>query len=227
MAEFVGLHVDLEAIYLRNKNRVETPGCEFTRKGGLIINTGDNPTKRQVFLKREANKKAFGLTHELVESLKLPKAQTKEWLKVLALRQILSENNNFSCIEKIHHLNILSEALERKLTKLVYLRERNNAQKVFKRCHLGVVVEKTLGSSLSDTVYQFVEVVKLEEKVKSRYKLINDKNEKMEEFRLQAKESRETGAETDMQTDLLGDTGAAADGFGTEEDQRMVSDDFY
>jgi len=48
----MGLHLDLEAIYLDNRAKQEV-----TRKGGLIINTGDNPTKAEIYRKREAHKK--------------------------------------------------------------------------------------------------------------------------------------------------------------------------
>lgn len=36
----MGLHIDLEAVYLDNRAKQNV-----TRKGGLIINSGDNPTK--------------------------------------------------------------------------------------------------------------------------------------------------------------------------------------
>ena len=62
--------------------------------------------------------------------------------------------NNFSCIEKIHHLKILEEALERKLNKIKYLEERNACN--FKLCKIGVIVQKSLGSSVFDEVYEYV-----------------------------------------------------------------------
>jgi hypothetical protein len=80
MAEFMGLHLDLETIYLDNRSK-----NNVTRKGGLIINTGDNPTKREIHKKREENKKKYGLSADFVRELQLPKTQTKEWLKVLTL----------------------------------------------------------------------------------------------------------------------------------------------
>mmetsp|Transcript_9174 Transcript_9174/g.12502 ORF Transcript_9174/g.12502 Transcript_9174/m.12502 type:complete len:101 (+) Transcript_9174:349-651(+) len=99
---------------------------------------GDNPTKAQVERKREANKKAFGLSANFVNNLRLPKAQTKEWLKVLTFEQIMRQASNFSVIEKIHHLRILEEALERKLNKIKYLEQRNANN--FKACKIGIVV---------------------------------------------------------------------------------------
>ena len=55
-------------------------------------------------------------------NLKLPKAETKEWLKVLSYDEIMAKGANFSCAEKVKHLSILEEALERKLNKVVYLK---------------------------------------------------------------------------------------------------------
>ena len=78
----MGLHLNLEKLWEFNNAK---QGPNFVRKAGLLINMGDNPTKAQVYKKREANKKKFGLSHSLVDQLRLPKAQTKEWLKVLTL----------------------------------------------------------------------------------------------------------------------------------------------
>ena len=62
--------------------------------------------------------------------------------------------SNFSTCEKLHHLKILEEALERKLNKIVYLEKRN--AKNFKLCKIGVIVQKSLGTSVFDTVYEYV-----------------------------------------------------------------------
>jgi hypothetical protein len=51
MAEFMNLHVDIEQIFLRNLSRTNV-----TRKAGLIINMGDNQTKKEAERKRELNK---------------------------------------------------------------------------------------------------------------------------------------------------------------------------
>lgn len=135
MAEFMGLHINLEKVWEWNNAK---QGPNYVRKAGLLINMGDNPTKAQVYKKREHNKKKFGLPHGVVDKLRLPKAQTKEWLKVLTLDQILRNSTNFSSAEKIHHLKILEEALERKLNKITFLEKRNANN--FKLCKLAVVV---------------------------------------------------------------------------------------
>ena len=130
----MGLHLDLEKIFLENRQK---SGPNVMRKAGLIINTGDNPTKAQVNAKRDKNKKKYGLSVQFVENLKLPKAMTKEWLKVLTYDQIMRNASNFSTVEKIHHLTILQEALERKLGKIQFLEKRNSEN--FKLCKIGIV----------------------------------------------------------------------------------------
>ena len=67
----MGLHLDLQKVWEANNAK---QGKEFTRKAGILINMGDNPTKAQVERKREAHKKTFGLSPTFVNNLKLPKA---------------------------------------------------------------------------------------------------------------------------------------------------------
>lgn len=55
------------------------------RKAGFLINTGDNAKQADVRKMREKNKKTYGLSHRFVSNLVLPKARTKEWLKVLTV----------------------------------------------------------------------------------------------------------------------------------------------
>ena len=139
-------------------------GPEIVRKGGLVINTGDNPTKASIYRKREANKKKFGLSVETVARIKLPRFETKEWLKVLTLDQIVyNPNANSSTIEKLNHLHILEEALERKLKKINFLKERNSNN--FKRCHLVICVNKTKGQSIFDEVFELEDVKFIKAKV--------------------------------------------------------------
>ena len=71
LAEFMGLHLNLEKLWEWNNAK---QGPNFIRKAGLLINMGDNPTKAQVYKKREANKKKFGLSISVVDQLRLPKA---------------------------------------------------------------------------------------------------------------------------------------------------------
>jgi hypothetical protein len=68
LAEFMQLHVDLFRVWETNQAKIDV-----VRKGGLIINVGDNPTKASIFRKREANKKKFGLSLETVNKIRLPR----------------------------------------------------------------------------------------------------------------------------------------------------------
>lgn len=101
LAEFMGLHLDLEQIWLKNASK---QGPDVIRKYGCIINTGDNMSKALVKKLRDQNKKRFGLSSSFVNNLELPRARVKEWLKVLNIEQIMSGRSNFSSAEKVHHL---------------------------------------------------------------------------------------------------------------------------
>ena len=48
----MGLHVDLEAIYFRNMEIRSNPNGKFALKAGLLINTGDNYTKKEIERKK-------------------------------------------------------------------------------------------------------------------------------------------------------------------------------
>jgi hypothetical protein len=74
------LHVDLFRVWEANQAKTDV-----VRKGGLIINVGDNPTKASIFRKREANKKLYGLSLETVNKIRLPRFEAQQWLKVLTL----------------------------------------------------------------------------------------------------------------------------------------------
>jgi hypothetical protein len=140
----MGLHIDLEMIFVDNKKK-EGPG--IMRKAGFLINTGDNAKKADVKKLREKNKKMYGLSHKFVSHLSLPRAKTKEWLKVLTINQILKVKSNFSTSEKIHFLVILRKALEKKLVTLERLRTFNS---VHKPCHIAIGIKRvTDGPSIT------------------------------------------------------------------------------
>jgi len=82
LAEFMGLHLDLEQIWIKNAQR---QGPDVVRKYGCIINTGDNMSQPQIKKLREKNKKVYGLSSTFVTNLELPRARVKEWLKVLTI----------------------------------------------------------------------------------------------------------------------------------------------
>jgi hypothetical protein len=49
------------------------------------VNSGDNARKADVLKLKSRNTKKYGLSMKFVTDLTLPKAKTKEWLKVLTL----------------------------------------------------------------------------------------------------------------------------------------------
>ena len=81
----MGLHVDLEGIYFRNMEIRSNPNGKFALKAGLLINTGDNYTKKEIEKKKQENIRKYGLSMDYYMNLKPPKAKTKEWLKVLTI----------------------------------------------------------------------------------------------------------------------------------------------
>jgi len=84
----------------------------------------------------------------------------KEWLKVLTIEQITSDRSNFSTAERVHHLEILITALERKLKKIQRLHELAN---LYKPCNIGIVVQKCLGAGLADVYYEYVSSVAIKD----------------------------------------------------------------
>ena len=170
----MGLHLDLEQIYCDNRTR---EGPTITRKGGLIVNCGDNPTQREVFEKRELNKAKYGLSTNVVASLQLPKTQTKEWLKVLTLEQILRNSSNFSVSEKIVHLNVLKEALERKLQKVMLSELKQVHDKEFRDCNIIIVVKRDIGGDgLGSEIFEFEKVISAKPKEKQNPNKMLDEN---------------------------------------------------
>ena len=103
LAEFMGLHIDLESVYIRNlERRKEVGNGRWEIKYGLLINSGDNYSKKDVEKWKLENIKKYGLGAEYYMNLKPPKAKTKEWLKVLTIDQIMRDKTRFSVSQKIH-----------------------------------------------------------------------------------------------------------------------------
>lgn len=92
----MGLHLDLEKIFIENSKKQSS---DIVRKYGCIINSGDNMKKKDLALLKRKNTKLYGLSTKFVLGLNLPKAKTKEWLKVLTLDQILKQKSGFTQVE--------------------------------------------------------------------------------------------------------------------------------
>ena len=67
LAEFLGLHLDIDAIYKKNKANKEA-----TRKMGLIVNQGDKMTAEIKKEKQAENQLKYGLTAQQIKDIKLP-----------------------------------------------------------------------------------------------------------------------------------------------------------
>ena len=119
LAEFMGLHIDLEAVFMRNLERRKDKSGKWALKAGLLINVGDNYTKKDIERAKAENIRKYGLGADYYMNLKPPKAKTKEWLKVLTVEQILRDKTRFSASQKVHQLEILKVALKKKLKALL------------------------------------------------------------------------------------------------------------
>lgn len=120
LAEFLGLHLNIDAIYKKNKaNRTAT------RKAGQIINTGDKLTAEQKQQKQAENQKEYGLTEEQIRDIKLP-APTA--VQIFNVKKIVNAKAGLSTVEKINHLLELEKALNDKLLKLREIKAKTKAE---------------------------------------------------------------------------------------------------
>lgn len=101
----------------------------------MLVNICDNPTVKEINRKRQENIKKFGLSFEYYSTLKPPKAKTKEWLKVLTIDQIMNDKTRFSTAQKIHQLEILKIACQKKLKAMEKFR-------VYKQTYIGLIFQK-------------------------------------------------------------------------------------
>ena len=83
------------------------------RKNGVVINTDDNLTPAECKKRIEKNKKLYGLKESFIDTIRLPRFDvSSSSVKVLTLEQIVySSRTKFSTIDKIHHLQLLMDAL--------------------------------------------------------------------------------------------------------------------
>jgi hypothetical protein len=76
LAEFMGLHVDVDKIALDNKNKVVSflllTIIKGVRKCGFLVNQLGKLTREEKDKLRAINKEKYGLSDEFVENMKLP-----------------------------------------------------------------------------------------------------------------------------------------------------------
>lgn len=109
--------------------------------------------------------------------MQLPKTQTKEWLKVLTLEQILRNSSNFSVSEKLVHLNVLKEALERKLQKVMLGELKQAHDKDYRDCNIIIVVKSDIGGDgLGSEIFEFERAITVRPKEKQNPNRMLDDN---------------------------------------------------
>ena len=106
----MGLHLDLDKIYLDNMRK---PG---TRKNNCLINTGDNQSKEDKKRKIEENLKKYGIEQEYIKLIKLPKARKDCVAKYFTVEEI--DTDRFTTVEKLMFSEQLVAEIEKKLRGL-------------------------------------------------------------------------------------------------------------
>ncbi|KAL6047284.1 UBA domain-containing protein [Balamuthia mandrillaris] len=96
LAEFKGIHMDPRLVFQESIKRTDVQ-----RKAGLIINTGNNPTKEELLAKRRKNMAKYGLSPEEIEAIQLP-----------TLSEVVHTNESSK-----HHLNNNRKQYQRKNSK--------------------------------------------------------------------------------------------------------------
>ena len=120
MAEFLGLHLDIDAIAKKNK-----ADGKAHRKAGLIVNQGDKLTTEEKKTKQAANQILYGLTPEQVKEIKLP-APTA--VQIFSVSKIVHAKVRLTTIEKIEHLLELEKALLEKSLKIREMKAKAKAK---------------------------------------------------------------------------------------------------
>ena len=110
LAEFMGLHVNLEQIFLDNQKKTNV-----LRKNNFIINTGDNLTvaKRNALLKE--NKEKYGYPPSYYKNLKIPRLLSNSIGRYLTIKQIMDTKNNLTVPEQIEELTNLVNCMKKKI----------------------------------------------------------------------------------------------------------------
>ncbi|TNV77439.1 hypothetical protein FGO68_gene16130 [Halteria grandinella] len=110
LAEFMGLHVDIDQIAADNRKR------QGIRKFGFLVNQLGKLTPEQKKQLIAENRIKYGLSEEVVANIKLP--APCHLLQVHSAEKILNPRLKLTTIEKINHFIKLKEALESKLDML-------------------------------------------------------------------------------------------------------------
>lgn len=79
----------------------------------------------------------------------------------MSMEQIFNPKNNFSVVEKLHHLAILKSALETKQRKIQKTKTQQALKKKYRSLGQAVVLEKVADDNNEDENYKFVDLVDL------------------------------------------------------------------
>eukprot|EP00347_Sterkiella_histriomuscorum_P017240 403350146 len=109
LAEFMGLHVDIDKIALDNRRK------NGIRKMGFLVNQGGKLTPEEKAHYQEINRQKYGLSPEEVETIKLPPPCSVE---IYDINKIINPKSKLTTIEKINHCIKLQDALLEKLENI-------------------------------------------------------------------------------------------------------------
>eukprot|EP00347_Sterkiella_histriomuscorum_P006048 403354260 len=118
LAEFMGLHLDIDRIAADNKQK------RGIRKQGFLVNQGCKLTPEEKDELRKINQEKYGLTAEHVEAIKLP--APCHLVEIFQIDKIMHPRSTLSTMDKIKHLIKLEDALK---SKLEMIREGKRQQK--------------------------------------------------------------------------------------------------
>lgn len=107
--EFQGLHIDPKKVFAANDSK------QGLRKNGCLINTGKNPTREGVRLKREENQKRWGLSQKEIDEIVIPVLSTTDMGGVT--RELLSDNERREKLIRIEELQHELMLVQRKKAK--------------------------------------------------------------------------------------------------------------
>lgn len=110
LAEFMGLHVDIDRIAEDNRRK------QGIRKFGFLVNQGCKLTPQEKKTMIEENRLKYGLSEEVVEEIKLP--APCHLVQVYDIDKIWNPRLKLSTLEKLHHFIKLQDALTSKLEML-------------------------------------------------------------------------------------------------------------
>ena len=108
LGDFMGLHIDIQRVFIDNLKKQGV-----VRKNNCIINTGDNPNKKERAIKISKNREKYGISMEVTKQIKLPKKKKSLFGEIILLDEI--ETNKFSTVEKIEHLKKLQKLVSYKM----------------------------------------------------------------------------------------------------------------